>query len=92
MFFSARATRFHFLPLIAVVAGFAFAQPASAGFYVREEAQPILVKADANRDGYLSRPELRAEDPSMLRGFDRADVDDNGKLDLGEFELLLISL
>jgi Ca2+-binding EF-hand superfamily protein len=92
MFFSAHSIRVDFLALIAVVAGLAFTQPASAGFYVREEARPMLVKADANRDGYLSRLELRAEDPSMLRGFDRADVDHNGKLDLGEFEILLISL
>lgn len=89
---SARASRFYFLPLIAAVAGLAMSQPASAGFYTREEVRPLLVKADANRDGYLSRPELRAEDPSMLRGFDRADVDQNGKLDIGEFEILLISL
>ncbi len=92
MSFSARAMRFHILPLIAALAGLAMAQPASAGFYTREEVRPMLVKADANRDGYLSRPELRAEDPAMLRGFDRADVDRNGKLDLGEFEILLISL
>ncbi|KPK28806.1 MAG: hypothetical protein AMJ66_10520 [Betaproteobacteria bacterium SG8_40] len=92
MLLSSRAARFFVLPLVGIVAGLAFTQPASAGFYVREEAQPMLLKADANRDGYLSRTELRAEDPSMLRFFDRADVDQNGKLDLGEFEMLLISL
>jgi len=90
--FSLRTTRFHLAALIALLGGLAVAQPASAGFYTREEVRPMLLKADANRDGYLSRPELRAEDPSLLCGFDQADIDHNGKLDLGEFEILLISL
>jgi len=89
---SLSAKRFFLAPLVAFVAALTFTQPASAGFYVREEVRPMLVKADANRDGFLSRPEIRAEDPSLLCGFERADVDRNGKLDLGEFEILLISL
>lgn len=92
MTFSVHAMRFYLLLLFAAVGALTMAQPASAGFYAREEVRPMLIKADANRDGYLSRPELRAEDPAMLRGFERADVDHNGKLDLGEFEILLISL
>jgi len=69
-----------------------FSGAAIAGFYMREEARPMWVKADTNRDGYLSRPELYAEDPQLLKGFDKADVNRDGKLDLGEFEILLISL
>ena len=81
-----------FLPLLPVIALLGFAQPASAGFYLLEEARPMLVKADTNHDGYLSRLEVCAEDPVLLRGFDAADVDQDGQLDLGEFEMLLISL
>lgn len=75
-----------------ILCGLGLAQSASAGFYFLEEARPIWVKADTDRDGYLSRPEVFAEDPVLLRGFDEADVDHDGKLDLGEFEILLISL
>ncbi len=89
---STQSMRVSLFGLIVLVAGVTFTTPASAGFYMREEAQPLLIKADENQDGFLSRPELRAEDPSLLCGFDRADVDRNGKLDLGEFEMLLISL
>ena len=81
-----------FLPLLPLIALLGFAQPASAGFYLLEEARPMWVKADTNRDGYLSRPEVCAEDPVLLRGFDAADVNQDGQLDLGEFEILLISL
>jgi Ca2+-binding EF-hand superfamily protein len=70
----------------------AWVPSANAGFYLREEARPLLVKADTNRDGYLSRTEICAEDPSLLTGFEQADVNDDGRLDLGEFEILLISL
>lgn len=72
--------------------GLCLAQAASAGFYLLEEARPMWVKADTDRDGYLSRHEIQVEDPALLQGFDRADVDHDGKLDLGEFEILLISL
>ena len=82
-----------FLPaLLAISIGLGFAGSASAGFYMREEARPMWIKADTDRDGYLSRPELCAEDPQLLHGFERADVDKDGRLDLGEFEILLISL
>ena len=86
------AKRFFVATLISLAAGLALAQPANAGFYMREEVRPMWIKADADRDGYLSRPEIFAEDPALLPGFDRADVDHDGKLDLGEFEILLISL
>ena len=75
-----------------LVAGLWFSGIASAAFYMREEARPMWVKADTNRDGYLSRREVYAEDPQLLSGFDEADVNRDGKLDLGEFEILLISL
>ncbi|MGD2139847.1 MAG: hypothetical protein PVH25_05595 [Burkholderiales bacterium] len=84
--------RFLFPILVTLVAGLWFSANANAGFYMREEARPMWVKADTNRDGYLSRPEVYAEDPQLLDGFDDADINHDGKLDLGEFEILLISL
>ncbi len=80
------------LLVLSLVIGLCLAKPASAGFYLREEARPIWVKADTNQDGYLSRDEVCVEDPAMLSGFDSADVNHDGRLDLGEFEILLISL
>lgn len=77
---------------VLLTVGWAGSGPARAAFYLREEAKPMWLKADTNHDGYLSRPEIFAEDPVLLRDFDQADVDKNGKLDLGEFEILLIGL
>ena len=87
------STKRFFLPaLVAMSIGLGFPGSASAGFYMREEVRPVWLKADTNRDGYLSRPEVYAEDPQLMCGFDSADVDKDGRLDLGEFEILLISL
>jgi hypothetical protein len=84
--------RFFLAGLLMMAVGIAFTSPADAGFYMREEVRPMWIKVDTNSDGYLSRPELCAEDPQLLHGFERADVDKDGKLDFGEFEILLISL
>jgi hypothetical protein len=82
-----------FTPMLVCLAiGFGFPKPASAGFYLREESRPMWAKVDINSDGYLSRDEICVEDPGMLREFDNADVNHDGRLDLGEFEILLISL
>lgn len=78
--------------LVCLAIGFGYSKPASAGFYLREESRPMWAKADTNSDGYLSRDEICVEDPGMLREFDNADVNQDGRLDLGEFEILLISL
>lgn len=78
--------------LVSAVLAAGLVNSAMAGFYLREEARPMWVKADTNHDGYLSPLELRAEDPALLCGFEQADVNRDGQLDLGEFELLLISL
>lgn len=43
--------------------------------------------ADANRDGQVTRDEARA-DPALAAGFDQYDLDDNGRLDRGEFARL----
>jgi hypothetical protein len=82
-----------FVPmLICLAIGVGFSKPASAGFYLREELRPMWAKVDTNSDGYLSRDEICIEDPGMLREFDNADANHDGRLDLGEFEILLISL
>ena len=66
--------------------------PALAGFYFLDEVEPMWVKLDLNGDGYLTRDELCAEDPRLASGFRQADYNHDGKLDLREFEVLLISL
>ena len=78
--------------LICLAIGFCFSKPVAAGFYSKEEARPMWVKADTNSDGFLRRDEVCVEDPAMLRGFDNADVNHDGRLDLGEFKILIISL
>ena len=66
--------------------------PASAGFYLLEEVKPMWAKVDLNGDGYVTKDELCAEDPGLASGFKRADYNHDGRLDLREFEVLLISL
>jgi Ca2+-binding EF-hand superfamily protein len=70
----------------------AAATPAVAGYYLRDEIKPMWTKLDLNADGFISKAELRAEDARLVAGFQRADINRDGKLDLGELELLLISL
>lgn len=81
--------------LAALIAAFlsaaAAAMPASAG-YLRDEIKPMWTKVDLDADGFVSKTELRAEDPRLVAGFRRADLNRDGRLDLREFELLLISL
>jgi hypothetical protein len=84
--------RFFAPALVLLLAGVWFSGSANAGFYLPDEARPMWVKADTDHDGYVSRPEVYAEDPQLLKNFDEADVNRDGKLDLGEFEILLISL
>lgn len=74
-----------------VLTAAASAMPASAG-YLSDEIKPMWFKVDLNADGFVSKAELRAEDPVLVAGFRRADLNRDGRLDLREFELLLISI
>jgi hypothetical protein len=49
--------------------------------------QKITRYADEDRDGFVTRKEAKA-DPALAAAFDRYDVDDNDKLDRGEFARL----
>ena len=77
--------------LVACILAGASAMPAAAG-YLRDEIKPMWTKVDLNADGFVSKAELRAEDPQLVAGFRRADLNGDGRLDLREFELLLISI
>ena len=60
--------------------------------YQPMEVESVWTKIDLNGDGKISRDELREEDPSLLAGFDQADLDHDGTLSLRELELLLLSV
>ncbi|MGH8730891.1 MAG: hypothetical protein ACREVF_04130 [Burkholderiales bacterium] len=62
-----------------------------AAAYSLDEIDWIRMKADLNGDGVLSREEILEEDASLLAKFDDADLDHDGTLSPGEFELLLIT-
>ena len=50
-------------------------------------APKITRYADENRDGQVTRAEAKA-DPALAASFDQYDLDDNGRLDRGEFARL----
>lgn len=58
--------------------------------YRLEEVQWVWLKTDLNADGKLTRDEVEEEDAALAARFDEADLDGNGTLDAGEFELLLV--
>jgi hypothetical protein len=75
----------------AVSLALAAAAPVSAAGYLLEEVEPMLSKLDIDGDGSIDRYELYLEDPALVAGFDRADLDRDGTLGLREFEILLMS-
>ena len=86
---------------LAVAASPAFAaeKPASRGVGsttlrppvpLDSQAMNAMLRADADKDGTLSREELERYDLGLARRFKEADVDRDGKLTLYEFEKLLL--
>lgn len=68
------------------------AKPAAATpGYRFDEVQWIWLKADLDADGKLTRQEVWDEDAGLASRFDEADLDGDGMLSAGEFELLLMS-
>ncbi|HWA13418.1 MAG TPA: hypothetical protein VHA15_10025 [Burkholderiales bacterium] len=59
--------------------------------YRLDEVQWIWIKADVDADGRLTREEVRDEDAALAARFDDADLDGDGSLSAGEFEILLMS-
>lgn len=63
----------------------------ASGNYRLEEVQWVWLKADLNADGMLTREEVWEEDAALAAKFDDADLDGNGTLNAGEFEILLMT-
>lgn len=59
--------------------------------YRLEEVQWVWLKADLNADGMLTRDEVWEEDATLATKFDDADFDGSGALNVGEFEILLMT-
>lgn len=53
---------------------------------------PDFKTLDQDKDGYLSRDELRQGIPQVLIVFDRVDANKDGKLDPREYEMALRAL
>ena len=63
----------------------------ASGAYRLEEVQWVWLKSDLNADGVLTREEVWEEDAVLAAKFDDADLDGNGTLNAGEFEILLMT-
>lgn len=63
----------------------------ASGNYRLEEVQWVWLKADLNADGMLTREEVWEEDAALAAKFEDADLDGNGSLSAGEFEILLMT-
>ena len=64
---------------------------ASSAAYRLDEVQWVWLKADLDADGRLTREEVWEEDAALAARFDDADLDGDGTLSAGEFEVLLMS-
>src|SRR5262249_45437493 len=59
--------------------------------YRLDEVQWVWLKAELDADGKLTREEVLEEDADLAARFDEADLDGDGTLSAGEFEILLMS-
>ena len=58
-------------------------------FSLDSRAMNAMLRADTDKDGYLSREELEHYDLALARRFKEADTDGDGRLTFYEFEKLL---
>jgi hypothetical protein len=56
--------------------------------FAQSHAMGAMLRADRDKDGLLSRPELEQYDLGLARRFREADSDRDGKLNFSEFEKL----
>ncbi|HSQ04015.1 MAG TPA: hypothetical protein VLN59_08270, partial [Burkholderiales bacterium] len=52
-------------------------------------AMDLMVRADTNKDGTVTKDEVQKLNPRLAGHFDQADANHDGKLSLKEFEKLL---
>jgi EF hand domain-containing protein len=53
------------------------------------QAMDMMVRADTNKDGAVTKDEVQKLDPGLATHFDQADANHDGRLSLREFEKLL---
>lgn len=53
------------------------------------DSMNLMMKADLDKDGTLTKAEVSKLDPALVAGFEKADADKDGKLNLKELEALV---